>query len=371
MSDKIAKIIIAEQPIPSSNNGSWTQRIEHFLKSEINTVDYLICGKSNRRIESKTIFYEVNQMQNRFVRRIIPNIRYKGYIKILNELSLQNSHLIICVIDNVKLKNAISNWIDQKKIKNKVIFLFYNCGFSYFLEEIENKRFLKNCDEMIFLTQSAYSFNKNKYSEFTPEVTIVNNPIDKNQFNVVSRLEKEIVLKKHNLENKIVYLWLSHDREKKGLNIILNAWKDWQDKPENIVLLIVGASRKSASKDIQFLGQIERELVSEYYKLAHVYLFPTLWQEGFGLSLAQAMCSGCFCIAASNGGVTDFFNDENGVLIDNPNCVTEWISNMNFAYQSIREGWVNNDSGSQIMTFDEWALNFNAIFEKWEKRITS
>jgi glycosyltransferase involved in cell wall biosynthesis len=224
---------------------------------------------------------------------------------------------------------------------------------------------------MIFLTQSAYSFNKNKYSEFTPEVTIVNNPIDKNQFNVVSRLEKEIVLKKHNLENKIVYLWLSHDREKKGLNIILNAWKDWQDKPENIVLLIVGASRKSASKDIQFLGQIERELVSEYYKLAHVYLFPTLWQEGFGLSLAQAMCSGCFCIAASNGGVTDFFNDENGVLIDNPNCVTEWISNMNFAYQSIREGWVNNDSGSQIMTFDEWALNFNAIFEKWEKRITS
>jgi glycosyltransferase involved in cell wall biosynthesis len=155
---------------------------------------------------------------------------------------------------------------------------------------------------------------KQKYIEFTPEVTIINNPVNKQKFFSIPKLEKESLLKENQLQDKIVYLWLSHDREKKGLNIVLNAWKDWNKSPDEAQLLVVGAKRSEKINGVQFIGQVPSDLVDKYYKMAHVYLFPTLCKEGFGLSLAQAMCCGCFSIAANNGGVSDFFNSENGKI---------------------------------------------------------
>ncbi|WP_309609242.1 glycosyltransferase family 4 protein [Flavobacterium sp.] len=366
---KTSKIIITEQPIPFAKNGSWTQRIEYFLKSDFNNIDHFICGKTNESLVSKTHFFKVSQFKNRIINKFFPDFRFKNYIDVLNDLFKENDHLIICVIDNIKLKNTISDWIEIKKLKNHVTLIFYNCGYSYFLEDLENKKFLKNIDEMIFLTKSAYQFNKNKYSELTPEISVLNNPIDKNKFHPISKSDKEIILKKYNFENKIVYLWLSHDREKKGLDIVLNAWKDWANKPKNVELLIVGANRNLKIENVHFLGQISTDLVNEYYKLTHVYLFPTLWKEGFGLSLSQAICSGCFCIAADNGGVSDFFLPENGILIKNPNQVENWKDSYQKSYLEIENNWQNNNSGNQILDYEEWSKKFAAIFNKWHKRL--
>lgn len=366
---KIQKIIITEQPIPFSKNGSWTQRIEYFLKSDSNNIDYFICGKTLLNIETKTKFYKVSQFKNQIINKFFPDFRFRNYTNVLNTLLKQNDHLIICVVDNVKLKKAISNWIDYRKLKNNVTLIFYNCGFSYFLEDSENKIFLKNSDEMIFLTESSYQFNKNKYSEFSPEVSVLNNPVDKNKYFPISKSDKEILLKKHNFENKIIYLWLSHDREKKGLYIVFNAWKDWVNKPTNAVLLVVGAKRSIKIENVHFIGQISSDLVHEYYQLAHVYLFPTLWKEGFGLSLSQAICSGCYCIAADNGGVSDFFMPENGILIKNPNQVEKWTKSYQKSYLDIENNWNSSNSGNQILNYDEWSLKFAKIFDKWHSRL--
>ena len=133
------------------------------------------------------------------------------------------------------------------------------------------------------------------YSEFIPEVSIINNPINKEIFNSeeISTLDNEIS-KKYNLKDKKIYLWLSHDRKKKGMSLILNAWKSWENKDDNSVLLIVGAKRNITIKNVFFIGEVSSKSVIKYYKLAHVFLFPTLWKEGFGLSLSQAICAGCF-----------------------------------------------------------------------------
>lgn len=366
---KIKNVIITQQPIPFSKNGSWTQRIEYFLENDFNNIDYFLCGKTESILTTQTHFFKIEQFKNRIISKVFQDFRFKNYINGLNDLFKKNDHLIICVVDDVKLKQAVSNWIDKNKIKNKVTLIFYNCGHSYFLDETENKKFLKNIGEMIFLTQSAYLFNKSKYSEFTPEVSVLNNPIDRNKFSPITKSDKEILLKKHNLENKIVFLWLSQDREKKGLTIVLNAWKDWQNKPINTVLLIVGASRNLKIENVHFFGQIDSDLVNEYYKLAHIYLFPTLWKEGFGLSLAQAICSGCYCIAADNGGVADFFLPENGILLHNPNIVANWIDSFQIAYEELNNNLENSNSGNQILDYDQWSKMFANIFDKWQSRL--
>jgi glycosyltransferase involved in cell wall biosynthesis len=366
---KIAKVIITEPSIPYSKNGSWTQRIEYFLKSDSNVVDYCICGETEQTIESKTVFFKVKQITSRILLKFFPEKRYQNHISQIKQLAQKYDHLIICVIDNLKLKKAISDYIQSNNSKEVTTLIFYSCGFSYFLSAENQKELLKNCDEYIFLSQSSYLFNKERYDEFTSEVTILNNPIQKNIFHPISKSDKEILTAKYGLEGKTIYLWLSHDREKKGLNLILNAWRDWCQTKEDVVLLVVGAKRNITIKNVQFIGEVESTLVHEYYKLAHVYLFPTLWKEGFGLSLAQAISSGCFCIAANNGSVKDFFNKQDGILIDNPNVVSNWTDAMENAYIHVQSGWENPTAGKQILNYEEWSKMFAQIFLKWEKRI--
>ena len=366
---KTAKIIITEQPIPFTANGSWNQRIEYFLQSKHNNIDYFICGETNQDFSTKTTFFKVKQYKNKFLEKLYPKYRYKEYTNQLHKLSNKYDNLIICVIDNLKLQNQVSEFINQQPTKNNYKLLFYNCGFSYFLNNNEHQNFIKNIDEIIFLTQSAYQFNKNNYLEFTPEVTVLNNPINKHEFFPMDKLDKEILLKKHHLQNKIVYLWLSHDRKKKGLDIVLNAWNDFYNENKNVVLLVVGAMRNIKISGVRFIGKVENSHVKEYYNLSHIYLFPTLWQEGFGLSLAQAICCGCFCIAANNGGVSDFFNSENGILISDPNIVSSWAESFELSRQKIQSGYENTTAGVQIIDYDKWSEKFAQIFDKWNNRL--
>ena len=366
---KIANVIITEQAIPYNGNGSWTQRIEYFLTSKENNIDYFICGKTNKELNTTTQFFRVNQYKSRLIRKFFPNYRYSKYISKLNQLLNEHDHLVVCVIDNVKLKIAVSDWIVKFNLKNKITLLFYQCGYSYFLGNEQHRLFLKNCSEIIFLTQNAYHFNKNKYHEFTPEVSALGNPIDKTIFHKITKQDKESLLEKHNLKGKIVYLWLAHDREKKGLSIILNAWKEWYESDKDIALLVVGANRDQKIDGVQFLGEVHKNQVEEYYKLSHIYLFPTLCKEGFGLSLAQAICCGCYAIAANNGGVPDFFSKQDGILIDNPNIVSSWIESMEGAYLKIHSGWENKLAGNQILDYGRWSVQFAQIFQKWGDRI--
>jgi glycosyltransferase involved in cell wall biosynthesis len=366
---KIAKVIITEPAIPYAKNGSWTQRLEYFLKSDCNNIDYCICGETDQTLKSSTVFFKVKQWRNKLVLKFFPQLRYRNYILKIKELSKKHDHLILCVIDNVKLKHAITAYIDQNKAKKDITVLFYSCGHSYFLEQEEQKQFLKHCDEFIFLTHSGYQFNKERYDEFIPEVTIINNPIEKKLFHSISKVEKEILIKKQGLEGKTVYLWLSHDRAKKGLQLVLDAWQEWSSTQEDVCLLVVGAERNYNLKNVRFLGQIKSDLVAEYYQLSDVYLFPTLWKEGFGLSAAQAICCGCYVVAANNGGVVDFISKADGVVIANPNIVSEWIEGMETAKKAIASGWSNPTAGSKILNYEQWATQFAAIFNKWENRL--
>jgi glycosyltransferase involved in cell wall biosynthesis len=153
------------------------------------------------------------------------------------------------------------------------------------------------------------------------------------------------------------------------MSLILNAWKSWSNKGDNNVLLIVGAKREETIENVIFVGQVQSDKVDRFYKCAHIYLFPTLWKEGFGLSLSQAICSGCFSIAANNGGVEDFFNNKDGLLINEPNIVENWVSAMKTAAQNVENGWCNENSGNQIFNFDEWSVKFSNVFHKWQMRL--
>jgi glycosyltransferase involved in cell wall biosynthesis len=365
---KIAKVIVSEYAIPFSNNGSWSQRIEYLLKSELNSIDYFICPKTNQSIETKTTFFRVNQNKSKLILKFDKNYRYRNFTSALLQLLDTNDQLIICIIDNVKLKTAITDFINKKHLKSKVKIIFYNCGYSYYFDNQFNKEFYGTCDEVIFLTESAYLFNKNKYIEFTPEVSVLHNPIDKTIYKPITTEEKNTLKSKNKLNNKTIYLWLSNDRKNKGLDIVLNAWKDWQ-KPSDAVLLVVGANRDENINGVKFIGTIPSTEVVEYYRIADVYLFSTLVKEGFGLSLAQAIACGCFCIVSNNGGVSEFFRSNNGISIDSPNRTEIWTESLELAYHEIVKNHQIIHDDNQLLDMNQWCEKFLSIFQKWERRL--
>lgn len=56
--------------------------------------------------------------------------------------------------------------------------------------------------------------------------------------------------------------------------------------------------------NVHFLGAVPREAVPGVLSEADIYLFPSRY-EGFGLSLVEAMASGCVPVASAISGVTD------------------------------------------------------------------
>ena len=58
---------------------------------------------------------------------------------------------------------------------------------------------------------------------------------------MISSIEKLKLKEKLNVTGKTVFIWCSQDRPKKGLNLILDAWREVYATNQEIVLLVVGS----------------------------------------------------------------------------------------------------------------------------------
>jgi glycosyltransferase involved in cell wall biosynthesis len=74
-----------------------------------------------------------------------------------------------------------------------------------------------------------------------------------------------------------------------------------------------------------YLGGIPNKEIAAYFQASDCYLFPTLWHEGSGLSLIEALHCGNFCAASALGGVPEVVQyGKLGKLIENLHFISEW-----------------------------------------------
>lgn len=209
-------------------------------------------------------------------------------------------------INTTGLINSLSQKIYMK------LFLFFN------------NLTLKNVDE-------AYSVSKylkkqlKKESGIDSKVTY--NKIDKKRFN--KNVKGDKIIKKYNLKNKKVLLYVGRIAPHKGIHLLLKSFNIIKQQIPDSKLIIVGKAtfssyfktlrnslgisgaqkiskkfswelKKIANNDVIFTGFVEDEDLPQYYAASDIYTTASLW-EGFDLPAAEAQACGKPVVAFSIG----------------------------------------------------------------------
>jgi glycosyltransferase involved in cell wall biosynthesis len=211
------------------------------------------------------------------------------------------------------------------------------------------------------------------YDDCTFKARVLHNGIDLSRFKKINDSQKEALRAELDLSNdETIFMWCSQDRPKKGLHIVLDAFKEVNQKNPNTKLLVAGVNREISQEGVINLKRVPNEELPKYYQMSDVYLFPTLWKEGFGIVLAEAMHCGCYIIASDQGGVREVLgNGEYGVLVEYPNLVSEWVNAMNNSILELnKEGNKYRDRIPEALySLDNWCNKINQFVDEAKQKL--
>lgn len=317
-------ILISQIPLPYSHIGSWSTLYQNYLSNK-HQIDYIVCEKPDTFFPETIYSVVENTIWLKLQKKFLKN-KYLGYFKALDKILLKDQKVIIQIIDNFGIVKPLINFLEKSGKRKQCYFQFFYHGYPPFFENFHGRWFFEAIDEMILLTSDSYKAHKDYYTILPTKFSVLHNGIDTSKFHKITSSEKENLKRRLEVSNKKVLIWCSQDRPKKGLDFILEAWKRINKQDRDAVLLVIGANRQTEIEGVSFLGRIPNADLPKYYQIADCYLFPTLWHEGFGLSLIEALHCGCYCIASANGGVSEVLQyGKLGKLIKNPNFIEEWI----------------------------------------------
>lgn len=168
----------------------------------------------------------------------------------------------------------------------------------------------------------------------------------------------------------ICYMETEEQLRKKGMDILLKAWKRTAQRYPEAKLLIGGGGRAQRKvlewvreyeiqQSVELLGSLNRNEVAAQMQRCDCFVLPSRY-ETFGVVYIEAMACGKPVIAVANGGPDDFITDCNGLLIA-PGDVDALANAMEHMIQN-REQYVAAD----IRAFVESRFSAPAIAQRLE-----
>ena len=161
------------------------------------------------------------------------------------------------------------------------------------------------------------------------KIVKIPNFIDQEVFYPSDQKFKRKLKKQLNLTNRKIVTFSGRLVERKGIDVLLNAWARIADENENTLLVILGGGplQETLKNQCRLLG-IEKRVrlcgvvdnVRDYLAATDIFVFPS-FQEGFPNAVLEAMACSLPVISSRIGGVVDAItNGENGVLVEPGNA---------------------------------------------------
>lgn len=365
MSNPIKVILLSQVPLPFSKIGSWTTLYKNYLEKN-HEIDYIVCPKPETLFQNVKYSFVKSTFWNRIQNKIFKK-RKAEYLQALDKIIVPNENYIIQIIDNYGMVKPLKDYLSLKGISKNCYIQFFYHGFLPYAQLNSGSNFYELINELVVLTHDSYKQYKKTINILPSHFSILYNGVDTNKFKRVSVLQKQELKQKFGFDNKKVFVWCSQDRPKKGLHIVLEAWKKIYKSEKNIILIVIGCEFREDIDGVKFLGKIPNNDLPEYYQASDCYLFPTLWQEGFGLSLIEALHCGNHCIASAMGGVPEVLQyGKLGRLIENPHFVSEWVDAIN---DFLNEKFEIPEFSSELYSSERWVNSMNELITNAKNRM--
>jgi len=168
-----------------------------------------------------------------------------------------------------------------------------------------------------------------------PTVVIPLSGVDTDFYN--PDLAVEDIKIKYGLERKFIFSFIGALGYRKGVHLIIDAFRDVCKKHPDAHLLLVGSGEygNEIEDKIKGLDLNDRTvvipwassaLVRDVLSATDVFLYPSFahggWEEQFGYSIAEAMSMSVPVISTNSGSIDELINDgENSILIEQNNAV--------------------------------------------------
>lgn len=172
------------------------------------------------------------------------------------------------------------------------------------------KKQSRKLDGKIAVSKSAMECAK---KHFPADYTIIPNGVDLEHFSRnVSPIDEFS-------DGKLNILFVGRLEKRKGLNYLLEAYKQVKQGIPNSRLIIVGPGTRlrhkyerqvmrNGLKDVAFVGYVAYEELPRYYKTADIVCSPATGKESFGIVLLEAMAVGKPVVASNIEGYAGVLN---------------------------------------------------------------
>jgi phosphatidylinositol alpha-mannosyltransferase len=166
------------------------------------------------------------------------------------------------------------------------------------------RRWFRKLDGKIAVSKPAVEY---AHTNFPGYYNIIPNGVDLEHFSPdVAPIEKF-------MDGKLNILFVSRLEKRKGLNYLLQAFRQVKEEIPNTRLIIVGPGTRlrrkyeryvarSGLKDVIFVGLVSYAELPRYYKTADVFCAPATGSESFGIILLEAMSMGKPIVASNIEG---------------------------------------------------------------------
>lgn len=121
-----------------------------------------------------------------------------------------------------------------------------------------------------------------------------------------------------------VFLFSGRIVKEKGIDVLLDAFCEIEEKIPNARLLLLGANvvekktatwNKPLSNNVIFTGLIPYEEMPDMLKLGDVAVLPSTGIEAFSLSMLECLCAGTPTIATDSGGMAEIAEDDAAKIV--------------------------------------------------------
>jgi glycosyltransferase involved in cell wall biosynthesis len=362
-------ILITSIGLPSTEIGSWNIMLSKLIDAKPFLFTHIICPKSDSdQSYSKYHIVQPYKIKSYKFQKIVKHYRYKNYYKVLKKILQNEQYVTVNIIDNINMLLSIHQLLKKDNLRKKVVLIYHLHGFDLSIND--KSLFYKSADKLFVLTNTTHQILEKEKQNLPCRIKQIYNGIDTDLFRPVPKSQQQIIKEELNFEDNITYyLWVSQDRKKKGLHVILEAWELFVEDKPNVRLLVIGTEKdKYNKKQVVFLGRILNHQLPRYYQIATFFLFSTLCHEGHPLALTEALVSGCYCLASHIEPIPEVLNNgEYGVLVEYPDNSKSWVKSLNEALVNYEKEGNQFKLPNKKYSLKNWFNNMENLIQEEHK----